>query len=307
MNHGSPSQRRWALTSSVFLGLVTHRGTRFPGSSGIDGLVTSLAAALKAAGIDTVISIHADDFHSEDILPLTASEVRRSIRAELALEKRWRTYVNPDQHRLALSTVMGLRRTYRTWLLAPPWDRSGVASTKGAAMLRRLVNIELAHMGLLRQARDSGADWILIVEDDAQLANPDAFARSLAELVQHNSGRQPRYVNISRSFSHERLHLEDHLTPVAMWDDSTQVLSSDIPLTNTVCAILYRRDFLNDLLPALERIPISPVLPIDWKLNQALLDLVQTGALGPADCWFLDPAPVVQGSMHVSHAAGSAG
>lgn len=307
MKDGSPSQRRWALTSSVFLGLVTHQRTRFPASAGPHGLVTRVANALSDAGVDAIVSIHADDLHSEDIVPLTAEEVRRSICAELALEERWRTYVDPDQHRHALSAVMGLRRTYRTWLLAPPWDRSGVASTKGAAMLRRLVNIELAHLGLLRQARGSGADWVLIVEDDARLADPGAFARSLADLVHHTTGRQPRYVNVSRSFSHERLHLEEHLTPVAMWDDATHVLASDIPMTNTVCAILYRGNFLDDLLPALEHIPISPVLPIDWKLNQALLDLVQAGSLGPGDCWFLDPAPVVQGSMYVSPTAGSAG
>jgi len=45
-------------------------------------------------------------------------------------------------------------------------------------------------------------------------------------------------------------------------------------------------------------IPLSPVLPIDWKLNVALMNLVAAGKLGEGDCWQVDPAPFIQGSMH---------
>ena len=76
-----------------------------------------------------------------------------------------------------------------------------------------------------------------------------------------------------------------------------QILSASKPVTNTVCAVLYRTSFLEELLTVLDSLPLSPVIPIDWKLNAALLQMHDSGALGAGDCWFLEPAPIVQRSM----------
>jgi hypothetical protein len=167
-------------------------------------------------------------------------------------------------------------------------------------MLRRLINIELSHIGLMRQAVDCDSDWALIVEDDAAADEPEGFATALAQFTQdHQDERQPKYVNVSRSFSEERLRIDAHLTPVGIWGTAGNipVLSAERPVTNTVCAILYRTDFLRELLAVLDGIPVAPVLPIDWKLNEAILRMVESGTLGAGDCWFLSPAPVVQRSM----------
>ena len=43
---------------------------------------------------------------------------------------------------------------------------------------------------------------------------------------------------------------------------------------------------------------MTPVAPIDWKLNRALMELWRDGALGPSDCWWVEPGPIVQRSMH---------
>jgi hypothetical protein len=142
------------------------------------------------------------------------------------------------------------------------------------------------------------------VEDDASLENPQHFADALAAFIdEHADQPQPAYVNVSRSFSSKRLALAEHLTPRGNWDATTMALASDIPLTNTVCAVLYRGSFLERLVPAMDALPISPVLPIDWKLNAALLALVDNGDIGAGDCWFIDPAPIVQGSMHAADAS----
>jgi hypothetical protein len=287
------------VNPTVFLGLVTHRRTRFAEASGPNGLVRQVQKRLLEQGIEASVAVHDADRHDEGVLPLTNAEVIASIDAELDLEARWRTYVTPGTSQAGLTAFMAARRAYRRLRLAPPWHRSSAATASGAAMLRRLVNIELAHMHLLEQARDEQAAWALIVEDDATLENPNHFASALATFIHDRADQpQPAYVNVSRSFSSERLDLGAHLTAQGRWDATTQALASDIPLTNTVCAVLYRGTFLDQLVPAMQAIPISPVLPIDWKLNAALLGLTEAHIIGSGDCWFLNPAPIVQGSMH---------
>lgn len=287
------------MNPTVFLGLVTHRRTRFPQASSPEGLVHQVGHALTQQGVRVTVEVHDADHHTDDLVPLTNAQVIASIDAELDLEARWRAYVTPRMSRAGLTIFMAARRAYRRLTLAPPWHRGPAATSDGAAMLRRLVNIELAHLHLLQQAQDQRATWALIVEDDASLEDAHHFAEALVTFIHEHAGQpQPAYVNVSRSFSSERLDLAPHLTPQGNWDATTMALASDIPLTNTVCAVLYRGTFLDRLVPAMQAIPISPVLPIDWKLNAALLGLAQTHMIGAGDCWFLDPAPIVQGSMH---------
>ena len=113
--------------------------------------------------------------------------------------------------------------------------------------------------------------------------------------------RQPAYVNISQSFALDELGISDLLTvaPDASWagDAPRHILSSARPATNTVCAILYRGSFVRDLLAVTDALPMEPVVPIDWKLNLALMQMFSSGALGAGDCWFVDPAPIDQLSM----------
>lgn len=286
------------MNPTIFLGLVTHQRTNYPESRGSDGLVSSLSSSLTRLSVSTRVEVHDADLHDEAIVPLTHREVISSIDAELDAEQRWRLHVDPDQSHTRLHSFMAARKLYRRLKLAPPWHRGSQATPQGARMLRRLVNIELAHLNLMQAAVDCRSTWALIVEDDARVADQHRFAEALASFVErHTSAGQPLYVNVSQSFA-DPLGISQHLQPIGAWDESTTEMSADRALTNTVCAVLYRTTFLADLLTILRQIPVSPVLPIDWKLNEALLALSDRGAISPGDCWFLAPGPIMQGSMH---------
>lgn len=166
-------------------------------------------------------------------------------------------------------------------------------------MLRRLVNIEIAHLTLMDRGLDSKADWVLILEDDAS-ADVDAAARAIAEIMaERKDDRQPLFVNMSRSFNEQELGVEDSLLPpITLSGGEFTYLPSTAPMTNTVCAVLYRRSFLVDLRAELEQIPVDPVLPIDWKLNAALMAMHRRNYFQPGDTWTCLDAPIVQGSMH---------
>lgn len=167
-------------------------------------------------------------------------------------------------------------------------------------MLKRLANIELAHLSLLRQAVQSEAPWALILEDDALAIDTHETADALARfLAQYTGEFQPKYVNVSESFSANTLGIRGLGKQVGVWAESVSLQSMEKPVTNTVCAILYSRAFMLAVVDEFDSIPLKPVIPIDWKLNVAIMNLVEKGELLPGDCWQVDPAPFVQGSMHL--------
>ena len=111
------------------------------------------------------------------------------------------------------------------------------------------------------------------------------------------------YVNVSESFPLDALGIEHLLTPTDVpWAGTANrgVLSASRPVTNTVCAILYRAQFARDLLAEFAQMPMTPVLPIDWKLNDALMRMNADGRLGPGSCWLVSPAPIDQLSMRAA-------
>jgi hypothetical protein len=52
------------------------------------------------------------------------------------------------------------------------------------------------------------------------------------------------------------------------------------------------------LVTELKALPMEPVLSIDWKLNVALMNLYEANKMGDHDCWWVEPAPIKQMSMH---------
>lgn len=289
------------VSVDVFLGLVTHPATRFPASSRDGGLIRSLAIELDRHGLSSEVVIFSENAWSPTLLPIDVGTVARSINAELDVEAKWRLWHSPRTPEWLVTLVMSARRLYRRRKFLP----AGTDVTDkhpGFTMVRRLANIELAHLALLRAARDSGADWALILEDDASGSASDTteMLMSLLELTDNQS--QPLYVNVSRSFSTRALRINKHLQPVKSSSshsgEEVCFFRTEKPVTNTVCAVLYRGAFLRELVSAMDQIPMDPIIPIDWKLNAALMDLWNKRKIGPGDCWIAQPAPITQASMH---------
>jgi hypothetical protein len=289
------------VTESVFLGLVTHPRTRFPESSSPQGLVAQVAGVLDARGIPSSRKINDQNLLHTGAIDLSPNSVRASIDAEMALEARWRAFQRSGRSTAPESLLLRARRIYRRLRLAPPWRRHLHPDDAGMRMLTRLANIELSHLDLMHAAVDSGASWALIVEDDAHTQDVEGFTSALIELLDERaSSRAPLYVNMSRSFTQQELGVLDSGVEVGAWstgDDAAALIAHQRPVTNTVCAILYRVSFLRDLLAHLDAIPLEPIVPIDWKLNAALMSMSADGSLQPEDCWSVEPAPLIQRSM----------
>ena len=292
----SAEPRWWLVTPYLFVGLVTHERTRFPDASMPAGLMGSVAAAVAAAGVTVTTAVSDRDEYTDDLIPLSVGVVRDSIRAELSSELRWREYLTGRPAGASLKAFMALRRVYRAARLAPPWRRSVAPDDAGPRMVRRLANIELSHLRLIDEAVASGASWCLLLEDDAGCDDAQGFAAALMTFIRDAESRgMPLTVNMSESFTLDDLGIRHLLTPVpAEQAGPWPMLAAERPVTNTVCAVLYRGDFLARLHHELQRIPLAPVIPIDFKLNEALMRMAPSVA--PGDFWVASPAPLTQRS-----------
>lgn len=270
----------------LFIGVVSHEGSSFRISQGPEGLGAQLAAAIPGASV----RVNTVDALPQESPLVSASAVQAALVAERRLEASWARYLErPTDMRWWRS------RAYRWALrgqqrLRPP----------APAMLRRLLNIELSHLTLMREGRDSGAPWSLIIEDDAFSSDISDLSRGLTSLMSWADG--PDFVNLSESFTPQELGIRHLLSPVEShrWEGpaSRTIFEARKPVTNTVCAILYSAPFLQRLVTVLDALPMEPVVPIDWKLNQAIMSMHASGQAQAGKCWLVEPAPIRQMSMH---------
>lgn len=288
---------------SLFIGLVSHVGSRFEKSQGPDGLAELLAQRFRALGSTCDVEINTRDSYDPSLQPITAASVWTAVDAQLDLEIAWRRFLE-DGTRIPLTrrvrstiaqSVVRARAVRRFWR---PWKGAGTPGESGLKMIRRLFNIEYSHRHLMQSGLDSGAEWILVIEDDAASADIDDCARGILRLIQDfpNLG----YANVSESFALEQLGINHLLHDTGhAWQGSVnrKILSADKPITNTVCAILYRREFLLRLVEEFDLIPMEPIVPIDWKVNIALRNRFLAGDISPEECLLVTPAPITQLSM----------
>lgn len=285
------------VASNFFVGLVTHPRSRFPEACGPEGLAARLAAELRALGSSVDVSVINDDILSRSDTIFDLADVRASISTELAAERSWREYLSGNPSPALTRLIFALRNVYRLTKYAPPWRRKPRVNDPGVRMVTRLANIELAHLAMMRAALESHAQWLVILEDDAQSKDVTSLARDIRDFIfwVHESNKDVGTMNLSESFGFSDLGIEHLLAPAEppvrsfRWN----ILVSARHVTNTVCAVLYRREFLAELVAELDHIPLKPVIPIDFKVNVALMRLDDASSW---ETWVCSPAPIIQGS-----------
>lgn len=261
----------------LVLGLVTHPRSRFRESG--QRTIDAVSEALRESGVrfEVVISDRndADPVHSR----IDRALIARSARHQASLEARWRKHLD---HRwggplgdIALTWSMAARRTS-----ASPED------------LMRLLNIDLSHLRIWRTALTQGAQAALVLEDDAQLRT-DVIGAIVAELVPLST-QQCVLINCSTSIDPTALGVQNLLenAPTTSLLPGHVLRQPQRAVTNTVCANLYSAEFLAQLISFIDRRGLVPVAPIDWRVNEFLLENPE------AQTWWLDPPPFQQGSMH---------
>jgi hypothetical protein len=287
---------------SLFIGVVTHGRSQFREEAA--ALVESLAMQARESGFEVTTAVSDRDDYDAHRFPITRGLLLRSVTAQSVLEYRWRRYLAAGIPRRPLAragrlakdaALLGGTLVVRTGRYFGPWPLSGVDRLAGSGAVIRLLNIDLSHLRMLNEAAAVAADWALVVEDDASTASAAEAMSSLIAAMDLVDGSGPAFVNASHSISLAALGIAELLEPVP---GGGGVLVARRPVTNTVCAILYGAAMVRWLAARIESDGLVPVLPIDWRLNRAVMAAFDEGVLGPGSCLVLEPAPFVQRSMH---------
>ena len=271
-------------TPDLFIGVVSYPGTRFPESAGPSGLAQRLADEIPGS----MVVINDQNLWKPDSEP-DLRDARASQRAELVAEWPWAKFLGYSG-----SPGFLFRMTTR-------WGKFFLTATRSrsSAAVTRLMNIELSHLDLWKRALQSGATYCLVLEDDAHCEPVADLASGLRGWIEHDF--HPAFVNLSASFEVDTLEATSLLTrdTSVPWrgSENREMLRAVKPITNTVCSVLYHRDFLQAFVNAWEHAPSDPVVPIDWKMNMVLRDLHSAGLFAKTSAWWVEPAPIEQRSM----------
>ena len=272
----------------LFIGVVSHPESSYLINQGGGGFAALLERELTDIGVSSLVSVNVDNSFSDSGKVPTFQQARQGIRAEANLARKWNRYLG---RRIGLN---GLVEELGQWGKSV-WNGFFSPDVKEITRLR---NIEESHLRLFLEGLESGASWILILEDDASSPNVKDLSFGIQGIM---DAKTVKFANLSHSFTYEELGIRHLLrpSPSVSWAGTTarSILSASRPATNTVCAILYRRQFLQELMLVLRDIPVDPVVPIDWRLNLALMSMWSSKKLQPGECWFVDPAPIIQLSM----------
>lgn len=161
----------------------------------------------------------------------------------------------------------------------------------------RLENIADAHISILREALKRNCS-VLILEDDFQInlgiSNSDVY-----EILTYlSTGKKWIAVNLSLSYSDEELAIKSLCkeTIRIVSDREFRMHEYSFPVVNTACALYYHKDFLEAIIVELKRLENAKFIPIDHKINIALLNI--TRRIERISYLSLDPGLFLQRSLH---------
>ena len=261
----------------LVLGLVTHSHSRYRHAG--EQTAHTVAAALEAQGLRTEVIISDRNDADPNQYRIDRALILRTAQHQAALEARWRKHLSYQWGGPIGDPVLTLAMA----------TRRAMGSPDG---LMRLLNIDLSHLRIWRTALAQGAMAALVLEDDADLLTTDigAIFADVMPLIAH----QQVLINCSASIDAETLGAQHLLqdAPTTAISPHHLMRHPSRAVTNTVCANLYSAEFLAALVSFIDSRGLVPIAPIDWRVNEFLLENPQ------AHTWWLDPAPFRQGSMH---------
>ena len=274
------------------MGLVTHSRSRFNSQGQSTESFIELATQLDELGLsnDSIVS----DRNDFELIGEKIGLVDRLKSAwwQVKVERAWTNYLRNSQ-----GSVHRVRNSSGIFFMGM-FIKRAISFSFDSRVLERLANIDLSHLRILDEGIASGADWILVIEDDASYRDVHGIAEKIQKIYSHLSdGGREVFLNLSESIGTEELRVDQLLANSSAeltLSGGTKLLKISPPVSNTVCANMYSRSFAITFAEAIRSQGVLPSIPIDWRLNQLILSQDPSFI----DCFWLVPGAFIQGSMH---------
>jgi hypothetical protein len=238
----------------------------------------------------TLISDRNDFSSSGEVIGI-ADRVRSAWR-QVQIEKAWDEYL-----RESTGSDFDARK-HGSIFFSGMFVKRAISFLLNSSSLARLANIDFSHLRVLKEGVATGAEWMLIIEDDAQFAEPVRTAHVLRTVFDFFDGQSSSiFINLSESIDTLQLKVDGIISrgnSVLTFANDSELVQASPAISNTVCANIYSIDFARDFVSAIETQGIFPSVPIDWRLNQLIMEDRET----PVECYWVIPGVFLQGSMH---------
>ncbi len=173
---------------------------------------------------------------------------------------------------------------------------------KGSAYKYRYImsrqhNISESHIFQFLDSVKCSFEFSLILEDDFRINQDyslEITINSLLEFMKINSNAS--VISVSESFSFYELGISNMVRNIQ--SDNLNLYEATLPVTNTVSAMLYKTQFLKQILPYLLEYRKYRIIPIDHKINMALHQIYKKKNSESDFFYFMQPGLFIQDSIH---------
>lgn len=283
---------------TIFLGLITHSESKYLNTFGIHENFANLVKDLNVEK-SLIHDINATDASLEKIV-VRDEIISICVFTKSLMQTQLRLLLKSNFHNFLLFTYHVLSGIYSTMKLLFKLLLS-VFSLKYNLEYRRMIsrqhNISEAHINQFSNSLVSNLTYSLILEDDFIVNKTYRLSETLSKIVKFmDKSPDVKVLSISESFSPKLLGFSKVSTYIPFEKLDFYKLST--PVTNTVSAMTYKTDFLNQLIPILKSYRKYKIIPIDHKLNMALVELGKVKESNIRALTYLTPGLFIQGSIH---------
>ena len=172
-----------------------------------------------------------------------------------------------------------------------------VSNYKYRLIMSRQHNISESHIAQFLDSVKSNFEFSLILEDDFKINQDyslELTINNLLEFMKTNSNVS--IISISESFSFLELGISNTVSNVQ--SNNLNLYEVALPVTNTVSAMLYKTEFLRQIIPYLFEYRKYRIIPIDHKINMALHQICKNKNYESDFFYFMQPGLFIQDSIH---------
>ena len=291
------------MNPKIFVGLITHKKSKYY-SAVLESYINPLLDELSESNVD--FSISQEDYfltnneignlrsYYQDINNVFFYEIRNHInlfikvnridKARIMYNLAYSIYSYIDTNFKILIHIKSLRVLY---------DSRNVSNL-------RLKNIEASHRNLVSQALTKKSIWTIIFEDDVHWEDSKSVKDLILAIIDsYEIESETKIYCISKSFTLDQLAVSSIVREIGIIQNGSVMYQLNFPVTNTLCATIYHRSILKDVLTGLEKEEkMSKNSPVDLKLNAIMRELIKNQRLNSNCLAIMEQSPISQSSLH---------